>query len=256
MSEIFAGVLSEMPAGSVFVLQVPSFTIITLFPEFFTSPLRCGLLGKAVAAGIVDIDIVDLRTFSDDAYGRCDDAPYGGGSGMVLKPEPLFKAIDACRRRDTVVISTAPGGKRLHQNLVKELSGEEELCIICGNYEGIDQRVIDRYVDLEVSVGDYVLSGGEFAALIIVDAITRYVPGFMSNCRSLNEESFEDDLLEYPQYTRPIEIDGLRVPEVLMSGNHERIRLWRLRKSVEKTRRERPDLYRKHLFRRMRGEET
>ena len=230
------------------------FKIITLFPEFFSSPLETGLLGKAIDAGIIGVEIIDLRTYSEDRFKRCDDYPYGGGSGMVLKPEPLFRAIESNRLDGTVVVYTTPAGRLLNQNLVKMLSGERDICIICGNYEGVDQRVVDRFVDYEISVGDYILSGGEFASLVIIDAISRYIPGFMSNAGSLEDESFEEDLFEYPHYTRPNEIAGLRVPDVLISGNHEMIKKWRLAKSIEKTKRERPELYKRYLYRRMRGE--
>jgi tRNA (guanine37-N1)-methyltransferase len=221
--------------------------IITLFPEFFESPLRTGLMGKALNAGLFAVEVIDLRQYSTDRFRRCDDYPYGGGSGMVLKPEPLFKALDANRTEVTRVVLTAPSGSLLNQEMVKRLAAERELCIICGEYEGVDQRVVDRYVHEEISIGDYVLSGGEYAALVIVDAIARYVPGFMSNSDSLREESFEGHLLEYPQYTRPAEIDGMRVPEILISGDHARIERWRLERRIEKTIRVRPDLYELYL---------
>jgi len=162
---------------------------------------------------------------------------------MVLMPGPLFRAIESVRGEDTKVLLTSASGELLTQEMVKRLAGEMELCIVCGHYEGVDQRVVDRYVDHEVSVGDYVLSGGEYAALTILDATARYIPGFMSNSESLVEESFENGLLEYPQYTRPAEIEGLSVPEVLLSGDHARIRRWRLDQRLERTERLRPDLY-------------
>ncbi len=229
--------------------------IVTLFPDFFESPLRTGLMGKAVESGLVTVNLIDLREFSDDKFKRCDDYPYGGGSGMVLMPEPLFRALSAVKDSKTRVVLTSPSGRLLTQNVVKELAREDELCIICGRYEGVDQRVVDRFVDDEISVGDYVLSGGEYAALVMVDAIARYVPGFMSNSESLKEESFENDLLEYPQYTRPAEIEGMRVPDILISGDHGKIRQWRLDQSIEKTRRVRPDLYNRYLLGKEKGEE-
>ena len=198
---------------------------------------------RAVDSGIIRIEIIDLKSFSEDKFHRVDDYPYGGGSGMVLKPEPLFRAIESIRNEKTKVILTTPSGLPLNQNIVKELAKEEDICIICGHYEGVDQRVIDRYVDCELSIGDYVLSGGEYAALVILDAIARYVPGFMSNPDSLNEESFEDDLLEYPHYTRPYDLEGWRTPDILLSGNHEKIKKWRIEKRIEKTKKIRPDLY-------------
>lgn len=231
------------------------FRIITLFPDFFESPLRSGLLGKAVESGTIAVEVIDLRSFASDKSRRCDDYPYGGGSGMVLLPGPLFRAIESARRGAAKVLLTTPSGRLLDQEMVKELSREGDLCIVCGHYEGVDQRVIDRYVDQEVSIGDYVLSGGEFAALVILDAVARYAPGFMGNADSLREESFEGDLLEFPQYTRPAEIEGWKVPEILLSGDHGKIREWRRQQSVEKTRSARPDIYARYLSRKERGEE-
>jgi tRNA (guanine37-N1)-methyltransferase len=228
--------------------------ILTLFPEFFRSPLETGLLGRAIAAGILGVQVVNLRDYSDDRFGRCDDYPFGGGSGMVLKPEPLFKALGAIATERTRILLTSPGGRVLNQELVKELARDEDLCIICGHYEGVDQRVIERFVHDEISVGDYVLSGGEYAAMVILDCVARYVPGFMSNEDSLLEESFENGLLEYPQYTRPAEFEGRTVPDILLSGDHGRIRKWRLEQSIEKTRAVRPDLYKRYIEGRKEGE--
>jgi tRNA (guanine37-N1)-methyltransferase len=222
---------------------VKIFKIITLFPEFFESPFKTGLMGKAVEKGLCRFDIINLRQWGEGQYRQCDDYPYGGGSGMVLMPGPLFKAIEL-HKDDSTVIYPSPSGVLLTQELVKKLFIYDSYCFICGQYEGIDQRVIDRFVDYEISVGDYVLSGGEYATLTIIDALCRYIPGFMSNPQSLVEESFENYLLEYPQYTRPREIDGMAVPDILISGNHEKIRQWRLEKSIEKTKAVRPDLYR------------
>ncbi|MFH0977172.1 MAG: tRNA (guanosine(37)-N1)-methyltransferase TrmD [Spirochaetota bacterium] len=220
--------------------------MITLFPDFFCSPLKSSLLGRAIDNQIIKVNIIDLKYFSTDKFHRCDDAPYGGGSGMVLQAGPLFRAIESVKDTRTKVVFTSPGGMLLNQELVKQLSIEEDLCIICGHYEGLDQRVIDKYVDYEISIGDYIISGGEYAALVIVDSIARYVPGFMSNPDSLVEESFQNHLLEYPQYTRPSEIEGLEVPVVLLSGDHKKIRDWRLEKAAEKTKKVRPDLYKKY----------
>ncbi len=230
------------------------FKIVTLFPDFFASPLRTGLLGKAVASGLIGVTITDIRDYSMDRYRSCDDYPYGGGSGMVLMPGPLDGAIQSVKEPGTKVVLTSASGTLLTQGLVKELFAHRDLCIVCGHYEGVDQRVIDRHVDYEISIGDYVLSGGEYAALAIMDAVSRYVPGFMSNSESLTEESFELDLLEYPHYTRPEDFSGIRVPAVLMGGNHGLIREWRRGESIEKTKRVRPDLYRQHLIRKISGE--
>lgn len=223
------------------------FDIYTLFPEFFGSPLKTGLMGKAITSNIINVELIDIRDYSENKFKRCDDYPYGGGSGMILKPEPVFRAIEAKKKKDTVMILTSPGGRVLDQNFVKELSAKKEISIVCGNYEGVDERIIERYINYEVSVGDYILSGGEFAALIIMNTIARYVPGFMSNSESLTDESFEQNLLEYPQYTRPEVINGMSVPNILLSGHHEKIRLWRETKSIEKTKRLRPDLYKKFI---------
>jgi len=215
--------------------------IVTLFPDFFTSPFQTGLLGKCLNNGLLSVSLIDLRDFSEDKFRRCDDYPYGGGSGMVLKPEPLFRCLESLHDRGRTLLTSA-SGRPFTASLVHELSAEESVTIICGHYEGVDQRVSDRFVDDEISIGDYVLSGGEFAATVIVDAIARHIPGFMSNAESLKEESYEEDLLEYPHYTRPEEIEGMRVPEVLLSGNHALIQKWRLERSIEKTASIRPDL--------------
>jgi tRNA (guanine37-N1)-methyltransferase len=230
------------------------FKIVTLFPDFFSSPLRSGLLGKAIDSGIIGVTIVDVRDFAADRYRSCDDYPYGGGSGMVLMTGPLAGAIESVKKPETRVVLTSASGALLTQGLAKRLAGHEDLCIVCGHYEGVDQRVVDRYVDYEISIGDYVLSGGEYAALTIMDTIARLVPGFMSNRESLAEESFEEDLLEYPQYTRPEEIFGMKVPEVLLSGNHRKISEWRREQSIEKTKRVRPDLYKRYILRKLSGE--
>ncbi|OHD62712.1 MAG: tRNA (guanosine(37)-N1)-methyltransferase TrmD [Spirochaetes bacterium RBG_13_51_14] len=230
------------------------FKIVTLFPDFFSSPLRTGLMGKAIESGIITVTVTDIRDFASDKYRSCDDYPYGGGSGMVLMPGPLAGAVESVVDDVTTVVLASASGTLLTQDLVKELSGRRDLCILCGHYEGVDQRIIDRYVDLEISVGDYILSGGEFAALAIIDAVSRYVPGFMSNRESLEEESFVGDLLEYPHYTRPEDIFGMKVPPVLTSGNHRMIQEWRLAQSIEKTKRLRPYLYKKYLIRKISGE--
>lgn len=211
-------------------------------------------MGKAVESGIVKFEIIDIRSYSRDRFRRCDDYPYGGGSGMVLMPSPLFEAIEANEKGESCLIYTSPSGVPLTQDFVKELGNQKEISIICGHYEGIDQRVIDTFVNKEVSIGDYVLSGGEFAALVITDAVARYIPGFMSNKDSLLEESFESDLLEYPHYTRPADFRGMRVPEVLVEGNHKKITEWRHQMKVKKTKGVRPDLYKKYLMRLILGE--
>ena len=219
------------------------FKIVTLFPDFFETPLQEGLLGKAVKSKIIEVELIDLRSYSEDKFKRCDDYPYGGGSGMVLSAAPLFKALKKIKRKGIDIVYPSPSGFLLKQNFVEDLSQKKEICFVCGNYEGIDQRVIDKFVDFEVSIGDYILSGGEFSSLIIIDAISRLIPGFLSNSDSLKEESLQDDLLEYPHYTRPAEIEGIKVPEVLLSGHHQEINQWRWQKRIEKTKKVRPDLF-------------
>ena len=173
---------------------------------------------------------------------------------MVLMPGPLIRAVKGAKGERTKVVLTSPSGTLLTQETIKELVAYEELCLVCGNYEGVDQRFVDACVDYEISVGDYILSGGEYAALVIIDAVSRYIPGFMSNTESLREESFERDLLEYPHYTRPAEIFGMKVPDILLSGNHKNISKWRLEKSIEMTKKTRPDLYERYITRKLLGE--
>jgi tRNA (guanine37-N1)-methyltransferase len=228
------------------------FNVVTLFPDFFKSPLNSGLLGKALENEIIDVNLVDIQEFSEDKFKRCDDYTYGGGAGMVIKAEPLIKAISSVK--SNLVVYTSPSGKVFDNKKVKSFLEYKSISIICGRYEGIDQRVIDKYVDCEVSIGDYILSGGEFAALVIIDSISRHIPGFMSNKDSLLEESLEDDLLEYPHYTRPKIIEDMEVPEILLSGNHKEIVKWRNEKRIEKTIKNRPDLYNKYITRKLSGE--
>ena len=206
----------------------------------FKGYLESSILGKAVEKELISVAIINIRDFSLDKHRTCDDAPYGGGPGMLLKPEPLSAAIESIEKRGRVIY-LSPAGKIFNQDCVKELSREVSLVLICGHYEGIDQRVIDLYVTDEVSVGDYVLFSGEVGAMVILDAVSRLVEGVISE-ESVREESFQDGLLEYPQYTRPQVFKNLRVPEVLISGNHANIRAWRMEKSLEKTLKFRPDL--------------
>ena len=217
-------------------------TVLTLFPEFVESYFATSIAARAVARGLIDYRTVNIRDFAQDRHGTCDDSPYGGGAGMVLMPGPLGRALDSVGALGKRTIYPTPSGNLLTASYAKELSGERELVLICGRYEGIDQRIVDLYVDDEISIGDYVLSSGELAALVIIDAVFRLGEGVI-NRDSLNEESFIDGLLEYPQYTRPEVFAGLQVPEVLLSGNHASIREWRLRESVRKTKRNRPDLF-------------
>lgn len=218
--------------------------ILTLFPEMFEGFLKSSILGKAIENNILDINIVNIRDYSGDKHKRVDDYPYGGGAGMVMMPQPLYDAVISIKKDspDAVVILTSPRGKPLVQKKALSLCKLPHLVIICGHYEGVDQRIIDCLVDEEISIGDYVLTGGEIPAMVIVDAVTRLVPGVIGSPLSLEEESFCGGLLEYPQYTRPADFLGMKVPEVLLSGNHKRIEEWRREKSLEVTKRNRPDL--------------
>lgn len=216
--------------------------IFTIFPKIFEGPLQESLLGKGIAAGVVDVRVHDVRDFATDRHRQVDDVPFGGGPGMVMKPEPVFAAVEALGPGTKRMLLLSPAGKRLDQALVGELAGERWLVLICGRYEGVDERVVQGLPAEEVSVGDYVLAGGEVAALVVLDAVARLVPGVVGREESLRQESFQDGLLEYPQYTRPQEFRGMGVPEVLLSGDHSRIKEWRRRAALEKTRRTRPDL--------------
>jgi tRNA (guanine37-N1)-methyltransferase len=217
------------------------FTVLTLFPEIIERYFETSIMARAVNAEKVSYQPVQIRDFATDKHRSCDDAPYGGGAGMVLMPEPLSRALESVDAREKRTLYMTPAGRPFIQSYAEELSKEDELVIICGRYEGIDQRVIDTYVDDEISIGDYVLSSGEVAALVVVDSVYRLLSGVISG-DAHREESFYDGLLEYPQYTRPYEYDGLTVPEVLRNGNHAEIRRWRTRERVRKTMKYRPDL--------------
>jgi len=220
------------------------YTVLTLFPEITDAFFANSIMAKAIKRGIIEYQAVNIRDFAADKHKTCDDAPYGGGPGMLMLPEPLGRALEFVGAGNKRVIYLSPSGKPFNQETARELAKEQELVLICGRYEGIDQRIIDRYVDDEISVGDYVLSSGEVAALAVIDATYRLVDKVICS-ESLAEESFSGGLLEYPQFTRPEDFDTIRVPEVLLSGHHEQIRLWRLEKRVEKTLRQRPDLIRR-----------
>jgi len=216
--------------------------VLTIFPEIFESPLRASLLGKAIAAGLVDVRIHDIRAYATDRHRKVDDEPYGGGPGMVMKPEPIFAAVEALGPGPKRIVLLSPAGRRLDQALVRDLAREPWLVLICGRYEGVDERVVEGLGAEEVSIGDYVLSGGELPALVVIEAVARLVPGVVGKEESLLRESFEEGLLDHPHYTRPAEFRGMRVPEVLLSGDHAAIERWRREAALEKTRRNRPDL--------------
>jgi tRNA (guanine37-N1)-methyltransferase len=216
--------------------------ILTIFPGIFDSPLRESLLGKAVQAGLIDVRLHDIRDFTTDKHRQVDDEPYGGGPGMVMKAEPIIAAVESLGDGPRRVVLLSPAGRRLDQALVRELAGGPWLVLISGRYEGVDERVIEVLNADEISIGDYVLSGGEIPALVVLDAVARLVPGVVGSKGSLERESFEDGSLDHPHYTRPQEIRGLRVPHVLVSGDHGEVERWRREAALEKTLRNRPDL--------------
>jgi len=215
--------------------------ILTLFPELFPGPLSSGVTGRGLAAGLVTLRMHNLRDYTHDRHRQVDDIPYGGGAGMVLKPEPIFEAVRA-REGTGPVILLSPQGERLTQELVRELAGNVDLYLICGRYEGVDERVSAHLVDRELSIGDYILTGGELPAMVLIDAVSRLVTGVLGSEESPRDESFAETLLEYPHYTRPAVFEGHPVPQVLLSGHHAEIERWRRAQAAERTRRRRPDL--------------
>ncbi|MDR1487705.1 MAG: tRNA (guanosine(37)-N1)-methyltransferase TrmD [Deltaproteobacteria bacterium] len=220
------------------------FEVLTLFPEIFTSFLSQSLLAKAIAKGILTVNTINIRDFTHDRHQTADDRPYGGGPGMVLKPEPLAEALDDILRISPrpLIINLTPSGQLLNQNLVKTLSEHKRLALICGRYEGVDQRIIDLYVDKEISIGDYVVNGGEVPAMILIEALARTIEGFLGSGDSIIEESHNHGLLEHPVYTRPRVFRKLAVPSILFSGNHQQIAAFRLAEAMAKTRDVRPEL--------------
>ncbi len=218
--------------------------VVTIFPPLLAGAFEHSIIKRARDRGIVDVQIHDLREHTDDRHRTVDDYPYGGGAGMVMKPEPWFRAVESLRDQGDPAraILLTPQGKRLNQRLTQRLASEDRLIILCGRYEGVDERVREHLVDEEVSIGDYVLSGGEPAAVVLVDAVVRLQPGALGSAESTVEESFADGLLEYPQYTRPPEFRGWRVPDILLSGDHGAVDRWRREQQIERTRQRRPDL--------------
>ena len=216
--------------------------MFTIFPAIVEGPLRESLLGKAIEAGIIDVRVHDIRDFATDRHRQVDDEPYGGGPGMVLKPEPVFAAVESLGEGTKRVIVLSPAGRRLDQALVRDLAKEPRLVLISGRYEGVDERVIEGLPAEEVSIGDYVLSGGDIPALVVLEAVTRLIPGVVGKEEAPERESFEDGHLDHPHYTRPSEFRGMAVPDVLLSGNHAEVERWRREAAEEKTRRNRPDL--------------
>lgn len=227
--------------------------ILTIFPEMFDSPFNSGLFKKAIDKGLVELDIRNIRDYTHDKHHTTDDYPYGGGAGMVMKPEPIFEAVEEVKAElggkeetgDIPVILLTPQGRLLNQEFAVELSHYENMIMICGQYEGVDERVREHLVTHEISIGDYVLSSGEMAAMVVVNAIVRLVPGFLGSPESLISESHTGGLLEYPQYTRPPEFRGWSVPDILLSGNHAQIAKWREEQSIIRTKQRRPDMIKK-----------
>ncbi|MCD6561071.1 MAG: tRNA (guanosine(37)-N1)-methyltransferase TrmD [Deltaproteobacteria bacterium] len=226
------------------------FDILTIFPDMFSAYLRESILGKAVKKGLVDIGIINIRNFAEDIHNTTDDRPYGGGDGMVMKPEPIFRALESVEKVGdrNLIILLSPQGTKFKQADAWELSGFHQIILVCGRYEGVDERIVSHYIDREISVGDYILTGGELGAMIIIDTVSRLIPGVLGGARSNLEDSFEDGLLEYPQYTRPRIFRGKEVPPVLLSGDHEKIRLWRKKESFKRTLKKRPDLLQKGIL--------
>lgn len=222
------------------------FDILTLFPDFFTSPLSCGLLGKAIAKNIATVNLINPRDFTTDKHHKTDDEPYGGGVGMVLKPEPIFAAIESLTSQPRrLVLFMSPQGEPMHQKMFQEFATNyDQLVILCGHYEGVDERVM-TLVDREISLGDFVLTCGEIPALTLLNGVIRLRPGTVGKEESLKAESFEDGLLDYPHYTRPPTFRGMTVPDVLLSGNHQAIAQWRREQQIERTKIRRPDLWEK-----------
>lgn len=223
------------------------FDVLTLFPELISPFLETGVLGRAVKKGVVDVKLTNIRSFAQGPHKVTDDRPYGGGDGMIMKPGPIIRALKSIDRADgrSLVILLTPQGEPFEQSMAWELSKADQLILICGRYEGVDERVKSGQIDKEVSIGDYILSGGELGALVVIDAVSRLVPGVLGGERSSEEDSFTDGLLEYPQYTRPRVFSGQEVPSVLLSGDHEKIRQWRRTQSLKRTLERRPDLLKK-----------
>lgn len=216
--------------------------ILTLFPEFFQILKGYSIIGRAIEDSIIEIECTNIRDFSKNKHKKVDDYPFGGGPGMVMKPEPIYDAIEHVKRQGSKVIYLSPQGRVLNQEIANLLAKEDHLVLLCGHYEGIDNRIIQNYVDEEISIGDYVLTGGEIPAMVLIDNITRLIPGVLSSEESFTDESHYNGLLEHPQYTRPRDFMGISVPDILLSGDHKRIEEWRKTQAYAKTLEKRPDL--------------
>ena len=225
-----------------------NFHVLTLFPDMITNGLHTSVTGRALAAGILHLNAVDIRAYSKDKHKHVDDYPYGGGAGMVMQPEPIYLAYEDLVKdmpKPPRVVYVTPQGQTFHQKMAEEFAKEEDLIFLCGHYEGVDERILEEIVTDYVSIGDYVLTGGEFPAMVMIDAVSRLVPGVLNNEASAEFESFQDNLLEHPHYTRPVEFHGKKVPEVLLSGHHGNIDSWRREKSIKRTFERIPDLLEK-----------
>lgn len=223
------------------------FSVLSLFPDFIENIRQYGLIGKAIENGIIEFENINIRDFSKDKHKRVDDEIYGGGPGMLMTPDPIVSAIEKVKKVDSKIIYLSPQGRVLDQNLCKELSKEKHLIFLCGHYEGIDARVVNHFIDIEISIGDYVLTGGEIPALVLMDAIGRLVPKVLGNEMSVAEDSHYEEYLKYDVYTRPEKYRGYKVPEVLLSGNHAEIKKWREKNMIENTKNKRFDIYEKIL---------
>ena len=227
-----------------------NFHILTLFPDMVMQGLNTSIIGKAVEKGLLSIEAVNIRDYTENKHGKVDDYPYGGGAGMVMQAPPVCAAFDSIVQRSghrPRVVYMTPQGHTFTQKMAHEFAKEDDLVILCGHYEGIDERALETIVTDYVSIGDYVLTGGELPAMVVIDTISRLVPGVLNNSESAETESFENGLLEYPQYTRPVEFNGMRVPDVLLSGHHGKVEEWRYQKSLERTKKFRPDMYEAYI---------
>lgn len=219
------------------------FTTLTLFPEFIESIKGYSIIRRAIENGFISVESINIRDFAINKHGQVDDYPYGGGQGMVMMVEPVYKAIESVKSENSHVVFLSPQGKVLNQELIKDLSKKEHIVLLCGHYEGIDERIIENYIDEEISIGDYVLTGGEIPAMVLIDSVSRMIDGVLASSEAYEDESHMDGLLEYPQYTRPQEFMGLKVPDVLLSGNHQEIEKYRREMSILQTEKKRPDLF-------------
>ncbi len=219
------------------------FTTLTLFPEFIESIKGYSIIRRAIENGLISVESINIRDFAINKHGQVDDYPYGGGQGMVMMVEPVYKAIESVKSENSHVVFLSPQGKVLNQELIKDLSKKEHIVLLCGHYEGIDERIIENYIDEEISIGDYVLTGGEIPAMVLIDSVSRMIDGVLASSEAYEDESHMDGLLEYPQYTRPQEFMGFKVPDVLLSGNHQEIEKYRREMSILQTKKKRPDLF-------------